>query len=80
MLRHIFGFAEQQQKATYGLGYKLTLPRNSDNAVLNKDDAINDAKIKITSIEWLVPHYTPSLDQQSIIMKQNNNKVPAELH
>ena len=27
MLRDIFGFAEHQQKATYGLGYKLTLTR-----------------------------------------------------
>ena len=25
MLRDVFGFAEHQQKATYGLGYKLTL-------------------------------------------------------
>ena len=25
MLKDIFGFAEQQHKATYGLGYKLTL-------------------------------------------------------
>ena len=31
----IFGFAEHQEKATYGLGYKLTLTRNSDIAVLN---------------------------------------------
>ena len=80
MLTDIFGFAKYQQKATYGLGYILTLTRNSDNAVLNKDDAINDAKIKINTIEWLVPHYTPSLDQKSILMKQNKNKVPTELH
>ena len=32
-LKDIFGFAEHQGKATYGLGYKLTLTRNSDNAV-----------------------------------------------
>ena len=63
MLRDIFAFAEHQQKATYGLGYKLTLTRNSDSAVLNKGDAINNAKIKIISIEWLVPQYTPSVKQ-----------------
>ena len=35
-LKDVFGFAEHQEKATYGLGYKLTLRRNNDNAVLNK--------------------------------------------
>ena len=36
MLKDIFGFAEHREKATYGLGYKLTLTRNTDNAVLKK--------------------------------------------
>ena len=30
MLKDVFGFAECQEKATYGLGYKLTLTRNKD--------------------------------------------------
>ena len=29
MLRDILGFAEHQEKATYGLGYKLTITRNA---------------------------------------------------
>ena len=58
-LKDIFGFAEYQDKGTYGLGYKLTLTRNTDNAVLNKDNAINLGRIKINGIEWYVPHYTP---------------------
>ena len=41
-----FGFAEQHEKGTYGIGYKLTLARNKDNAVSNKDNAINNVKIK----------------------------------
>ena len=80
MLREIFGFAEHQQKATYGLGYKLILTRNSNSAVLNKGNAINDAKIKISSIEWLFQHYTRSVKQQTIIMNQIVNKEPTELH
>ena len=36
MLKDIFGFAEHQEKATYGLGYKLTLTRNSDSAVFEQ--------------------------------------------
>ena len=44
-LKDIFGFAEHQEKATYGLGYKLALTRNSDNVVLNKANAVNEAKL-----------------------------------
>ena len=79
MLKVIFGFGEHQEKGTYGLGYKLTLTRNSDNAVLNKANATNNAKIKFTSIDWYVPHYTPPLAQEKIIMSQIVNKKPTEL-
>ena len=51
-LNDVFGFAEYQEKATYGLGDKLTMTRNSDNAVLNKGNAINNAKNKINALEW----------------------------
>ena len=55
-LKDVFGLAEYQEKATYGLGYKLTLTRNSDNAGLNKGNAINNGKFKTNAIEWYVPH------------------------
>ena len=67
-LKDVFGFAEYQEKGTYGLGYKLTLTRNTDNAILNKANAINLGKIKINALEWYVPHYTPSMQQQSIFL------------
>ena len=67
-LRDIFGFAEYQEIATYGLGYKLTLTRNSDNAVLNKDKAVNNGKIKINTLDWYILHYTPSLDEYNKLM------------
>ena len=79
-LKDIFGFAEYQEKGTYGLGYKLTMTRNSDNTVLNKDNAINVGKIKINAIEWYVPHYTPSMQQQSILSKQILNKTPTQIN
>ena len=41
-LKDVFGFTEHQKKATYGLGCKLTLTRNTDNAILNKGNAINN--------------------------------------
>ena len=78
-LKDVFGFAEYQEKGTYGLGYKLSLTRNTDNAVLNKANAINIGKIKINAIERYVPHYTPSVEQQSILSKQNLNKTPTQI-
>ena len=70
MLKDVFGFAEHQEKATYGLGYKLTLTRNKDEAVIDKVAVIAEAKIKIDHIHWYVPHYTPSIQQQSTLSKQ----------
>ena len=78
-LKDIFGYAEYQQKATFGLAYKLTLTRNNDNVVLNKGNAINLGKVKINALEWYVPHYTPSVQQQSILSKQILNKTPTQI-
>ena len=47
MLKDVFGFAEHQEKGTYGLDYRLILTRNNDTAVLNKGNATNNAKIEI---------------------------------
>ena len=77
-LKDVFRFAEHQEKATYGLGYKLTLTRNNDSAVLNKDNAIPLAKVKFSGIEWYVPHYTASMSQQTILSNQIVNKIPTE--
>ena len=49
-LKDIFGFVQHQEEATYGLGYELTLTRNNENTVLNKDNAINIGKIKNNAI------------------------------
>ena len=78
-LKDVFGFAELQEKATYGLGYKLTLTRASDNAVLKKTIATPIGKIEINSIEWYVPHYTASFKEQGILTKQIKDKIPTEL-
>ena len=78
-LKDVFGFAEYQEKGTYGLGYKLTLTRNTDNAVLNKANAINNGKIRINALEWYIPHYTPSMQQQSILSDQILNKKPTQI-
>ena len=51
-LKDILGFSECQEKATYGLGYRLILTRNTDNAVLNKDNAVVLGRVKINSLDW----------------------------
>ena len=79
MLKDVFGFAEHQEKATYGLGYKLTLTRNKDEAVIDKVAGIAEARIKIDHIHWYVPHYTTSMSQQAVMSKQTLNKTPSEL-
>ena len=79
-LKNVFVFAENQEKATYGLGYKLTLTRNSDNSVLNRADATILGKVKINAIEWYVPHYTASMSQQAILSNEIVNRIPTELN
>ena len=50
MLKDVFGFAENQEKATYGLGYKSTLKRKKHETVIDKTRGIADARIKIDHI------------------------------
>ena len=79
MLEDVFGFAEHQEKATYGLGYKLTLTRNKDEAVIDKVAGIAESRIKIDHIQWYVPHYIPSMAQQGILSDQILNNRPTQL-
>ena len=55
MLKGIFGFSENHEKATFGLGYKLTSIRHEDEAVLDKAVGIADARIKIDHIIGMYP-------------------------
>ena len=71
MLKDVFGFAEGQEKATYGLGYKLTLTRNKDEAVVDKAAGIADAGIKIDQIHWYVFLNPPSNQQKVVLSKRN---------
>ena len=79
MLRDVFGFAECQEKVTYGLGYKLNLTRKKDEAVIDKVAGIADARIEIDHIHWYVAHYTPFIQQQSILSNRILKSMPTEL-
>ena len=78
-LKDVFGFAEHQEKPTYGLGYKLTLTRSKDDADLEKASRIADARIKIDNIHWYVPQYTPSIQQQGLLSERIISKILKEL-
>ena len=85
-LADIFGFAEHHDNCTYGLGYKLTLQRNSDNHVLSHPAQANDAanlalagRVIIDDISWYVPHYTPSISNRKLLLSNINSKTPTEL-
>ena len=52
MLRNAFGFAEYQEKATYGLSHKLILTINKDDAVIDEAGGFADVRIKIDHIHW----------------------------
>ena len=72
MLKDVFGF-------THGVGYKLKLTRNQEDAVIDKAQGVDDARIKIDHIHWCVPHYTPSILQQGALFQQILSKTPTEL-
>ena len=78
-LKDVLGFAEHQETRTFGLGLKLTMTRNTDNTVLNKDNSITNSKFEINATEWYVPPYRPSLEQQSLFRNQITKKMNTEL-
>ena len=79
-LKDTFGFAEHQEKGTYGLGYKLTLKRKTDNTVLNKDNAVGNGRVKINGLDWCVPHYSANLENYTKIMTESEKNTPTLLH
>ena len=79
-LKDIFGYAEHQEKTTYGLGYRLILTRNTDNAVLNKGNTVTNGRVKINSLDWYVPHYTVNLEEYNKLLTQIKKNTPTLLH
>ena len=77
-LKDLFGFADQE-KITYGLGYTLTLKRNTNNDAILRSVGVDAAKVVIKDIGWYIPHYVPSIENQQLVMDQILNKDPTEL-
>ena len=77
-LKDLFAFADQE-KITYGLGYTLTLKRNTNNDAILRSVGVDAAKVVIKDIGWYIPHYVPSIENQQLVMDQILNKDPTEL-
>ena len=77
-LKDLFGFADQE-KITYGLGYTLTLKRNTNNDVIIRGAGVDAAKLVVKDIAWYIPHYVPRLENQQPVIDQILNKDPNEL-
>ena len=84
-LKDIFDFAEFQNECSYGLGYKLTLQRNSDIHVLNHRAGTNAetialaGRVIIDNICWYIPNYTASISNQKLMLGYTISKAPTEL-
>ena len=85
-LKDVLGFVEHHDNCTFGLGYKLTLQRNSDNHVLSHPPQVDDegnlalaGRVIIDDISWYVPHYTPSVKNQNSTLRNIESKTSTEL-
>ena len=77
-LKDLFGFADQEKKP-YGLGYTLTLKRNSSIDAIIRCNGVDVAKVVVKDISWYIPDYVPNLVNQQFVMDQLLNKDPTEL-
>ena len=75
----MFGFADQE-KITYGLGYTLTLKWNTHIDPILRGNAVDATKVVVKDINWYIPHYVPSLENQQLVLDQILNKDPTELY
>ena len=56
----VFDFPQHEEEAIYGLGFKVTLTRNEDDAVLNKAETIANARSKLIKfIEMYLNSHLP---------------------
>ena len=47
---------------------------------MNKDNAVANGRVKVNSLDWYVPHYSPSLEEYNKLMTQIKKNSPTLLH
>ena len=69
----MFRLCRAEKNATYGLGYKRPLQRNSDDHVLSHRAGAEAAhlvwagRLNIKHFSWFVPLYIPKISPQKLI-------------
>ena len=64
-MRDIFGFIENCEKITYGIGNTLKLKRQNDSFAIHKSGAYEaPAEVNIISLSWCIPSLTLKLLNQ----------------
>ena len=58
----------------------VILLRDDNNDPIIRTAGVDAAKIVIKVIGWYIPHYTPRLKNQQIMVDQLLNKDPTELY
>ena len=86
-LKYVFGYAEHRDNCINGLGYRLSLQRNGDIHVLSHRAGANDAanlalagRVIIEDLSWYVPHYTPNISNQKLMLGHIVSKAATELY
>ena len=47
---------------------------------MNKDNAVANGRVKINSLDWYVPHYSPNFEEYNKLMNQIKKSSPTLLH
>ena len=68
-LKHIFGFADDYDKVTYGLRHVLTLVRQGNNDAIFRAAAAAAGKVKLSKISWVMPRVLPNDQERLSLMK-----------
>ena len=55
-LKHFLGFCEDYNKVLYGMQQKLTLTRTNDDNAIFRVNGVDEGRVNLIRISWLMPH------------------------
>ena len=73
-LENMSGFVEDYDKVVYGMRHKLTLVRKADDDALFRAGNVDDGKVVLSKIAWLMPRVHASDDEKFKLYKKIANK------
>ena len=74
-LKDSFGFADQE-KITYGLGYNLTLKRNTNNDLILRGNAVDAAKVEANDIRLVYSTLCTKFRKPATCQGPNSKLIP----